>query len=69
VIKPRRMALPEDTARTTGRIGTHGVLVGKPERERPLGRPRRRYVNRIKMDPEGKYWRKVGCGLHGCGLG
>jgi hypothetical protein len=26
------------------------VLVGKPERKRPLGRPRRRWVDNIKMD-------------------
>jgi hypothetical protein len=26
------------------------ILVGKPERERPLGRPRRRWVDNIKMD-------------------
>jgi hypothetical protein len=26
------------------------ILVGKPERKRPLGRPRRRWVNNIKMD-------------------
>jgi hypothetical protein len=26
------------------------VLVGKPERKRPLGRPRRRWENNIKMD-------------------
>jgi len=26
------------------------VLVGKPERRRPLGRPRRRWVDNIKMD-------------------
>jgi hypothetical protein len=25
-------------------------LVGKPEGKRPLGRPRRRWVNNIKMD-------------------
>jgi hypothetical protein len=28
----------------------HRVLVGKPEGKRPLGRPRRRWVNNIKMD-------------------
>jgi hypothetical protein len=28
----------------------HGVLVGKPERKRPLGRPRRRWEDNIKMD-------------------
>jgi hypothetical protein len=37
--------------------GTHGegkgayrVLVGRPEGKRPLGRPRRRWENNIKMD-------------------
>jgi hypothetical protein len=29
---------------------THRILVGKPEGKRPLGRPRRRWVNNIKMD-------------------
>jgi hypothetical protein len=28
----------------------YGILVGKPERKRPLGRPRRRWVDNIKMD-------------------
>ena len=32
------------------------VLVGKPEGERPLGRPRRRWEDNIKMD-----LREVGC--------
>jgi hypothetical protein len=27
-----------------------GILVGKTERKRPLGRPRRRWVDNIKMD-------------------
>jgi hypothetical protein len=27
----------------------HRVLVGKPERKRPLGRPRRRWEDNIKM--------------------
>jgi hypothetical protein len=26
------------------------IVVGKPERKRPLGRPRRRWVDNIKMD-------------------
>jgi hypothetical protein len=30
--------------------GVHGVLVGKPEVKRPLGRPRRRWEDNIKMD-------------------
>jgi len=35
----------------------HRVLVGKPERRRPLGRPRRKWVDNIKMDLQ-----VVGCG-------
>jgi hypothetical protein len=30
--------------------GLHGVLVGKPEGNRPFGRPRRRWENNIKRD-------------------
>jgi hypothetical protein len=30
--------------------GVHGVLVGKREGKRPLGRPRRRWEDNIKMD-------------------
>ena len=33
------------------------VLVGKAEGKRPLGRPRRRWVNNIRMDLQ-----EVGCG-------
>ena len=32
--------------------GVHKVLVGKPEGKRPLGRPRCRWENNIKMDLE-----------------
>jgi len=31
-------------------IGAYRVLVGKPEGERPLGRPRRRWEDNIRMD-------------------
>jgi hypothetical protein len=34
------------------------VLVGKPKRKRPLGRPRRRWEDGIKMD-----LREIGCGV------
>jgi hypothetical protein len=37
--------------------GVHRVLVGKPEGKRPLGRPRRRWEDNIKMDVQ-----KVGGG-------
>ena len=30
--------------------GVHRVLVGKPEGKRPLGRPKRRWEDNIKMD-------------------
>jgi hypothetical protein len=30
--------------------GVHRVLLGKPEGKRPLGRPRRRWEDNIKMD-------------------
>jgi len=30
--------------------GVHRVFVGKPERKRPLGTPRRRWEDNIKMD-------------------
>jgi len=38
--------------------GVYRVLVGKPEGKRPLGRPRRRWDDNIKMD-----LREVGCGV------
>jgi hypothetical protein len=34
----------------------HRVLVGKPEGKRPLGRPRRRWEDGIKMDLEEIGW-------------
>jgi hypothetical protein len=37
------------------------ILVGKPEGKRPPGRPRRRWVNNIKMDL--KIDRMGWCGL------
>ena len=37
-------------ARTGEGRGVHKVLVGKPEGKRPLGRPRRRWEDNIKMD-------------------
>jgi hypothetical protein len=37
--------------------GAYSVLVGKPEGKRPLGSPRRRWVDNIKMDLQ-----EVGCG-------
>ena len=39
-------------ARVEEESGVHKVLVGKPEGKRPLGRPRRRREDNIKMDLE-----------------
>jgi len=57
VIKSRRM-------RWTGHVACIGEervvyrdLVGKPVGRRPLGKPRRRWVNNIRMDLQ-----EVGCG-------
>ena len=36
--------------------GVHRVLVGKPEGKRPLGRPRRRWEDNIKMDLQEVGW-------------
>jgi len=50
VMKSRRMTLPGHVARMGERRGVYRVLVGKPEEKRPLGRPRLRWVDNIKMD-------------------
>ena len=54
VIKSRRM-------RWAGLMGeergVYRILVGKPEGRRPLGRPRRRWADNIRMDLQ-----EVGCG-------
>jgi hypothetical protein len=34
----------------------HRILAGKPEGRRPLGRPRRRWVDNIRMDIEEIEW-------------
>jgi len=36
--------------------GMYRVLVGKPEGKRPLGRPRHRWVDNIKMDLQEMEW-------------
>jgi hypothetical protein len=36
--------------KTELRRGAYRALVGKPEERRPLGRPRRRWEDNIKMD-------------------
>jgi hypothetical protein len=50
VVKSRRMRGAGHVARRGEGRGVHKVLVGKPEGYRPLGRPRRRWEDNIKMD-------------------
>ena len=52
LIKSRRMRWAGHVARMEEGRGVHKVLVGKPEGKRPLGRPRRRWEDNIKMDLE-----------------
>ena len=50
VIKSRRMRWAGHVARMGERRAAYRVLVGKPEGKRPLGRPRHRWEENIKMD-------------------
>ena len=50
VIKSKRMRWVGHVARMGEERGVYRVLVGKPEGKRPLGRPRRRWVDNIRMD-------------------
>jgi hypothetical protein len=51
VIKSRRMRWAGHVAR-----GAYRVLVGRPEGRRPLGRPRSRWEDNIKMDLQEVGW-------------
>ena len=57
VIKSSRMKWLGHVARMGEGRGVYGVLVGKPEGKRPLGRPRHRWEDNIKID-----FQELGCG-------
>ena len=57
VIKLKRMRWAGHVVRMGEERGVYRVLVWKPEGRRPLGRPRRRWVDNIRMDLQ-----EVGCG-------
>ena len=57
VIKSRRMRWAGHVARMGEEREAYRVLVGKPEGKRQLGRPKRRWVDNIRMDLQ-----EVGCG-------
>jgi len=50
VFKSRRMKWAVHVECIGERRGVYRVLLGKPEGKRPLGRPRSRWVDNIKMD-------------------
>jgi hypothetical protein len=50
IIKSRRMRWVGNVARMGEKRNVYRILVGRPEGKRPLGRPRRRWINNIKMD-------------------
>jgi len=50
VVKSRRVRWAGHVAHMGEGRGVHRVLVGRPEGKRPLGRPRRRWEDNIKMD-------------------
>jgi hypothetical protein len=50
IIKSRRMRLAGHVARMGEKRNAYRLLVGKPEGKRPLGRPRRRWVDNIRTD-------------------
>ena len=57
VITSRRMRWAGHVARMGEETGMYRILLGKPDGRRPLGRPRRRWVDNIRMDLQ-----EVGCG-------
>jgi hypothetical protein len=65
-IKSIRMRSVGHVARMGEMTGADGVLVGKPEGMRPLGRPWHRWENNIKMDIQEVGW---GYGLDCSGSG
>jgi hypothetical protein len=58
VMKSRRMIWAGYMSRMEEETGVYRVLVRKPEGKRPLGRPRRRWEDNIRMD-----FQEVGCGV------
>jgi hypothetical protein len=60
-VKSRRMRWAGHVARMGKKRKVYKILVGKPERKIPLGRPRRRWEDGIRM-----YLKDIGLG--GCGL-
>jgi hypothetical protein len=63
MIKSRRMRWAWHVARMGAKRSAYRILVGMLEGKRPLGRPRRRWVDNIKMDGMvwiGFIWLRIG---------
>jgi hypothetical protein len=56
MIKSRRMRWAGHVTRMGERRNAYRILVGEPEGQRPLGRPRRRRVVNIKIDLKEIEW-------------
>jgi hypothetical protein len=50
MIKSRSITWAGHVARRGKKRNAYRILVGKPEEKRPIGRPRRRWVDNIKID-------------------
>jgi hypothetical protein len=50
IIKSRRLRWAGHVARMGEKRNAYRLLVGKPKGQRPLGRPRHRWVDNIRMD-------------------
>jgi hypothetical protein len=69
-IKSRRMRWARHVARMGEKRNVYRLLVGKPEGKRPLGRPRSRWMDNIKMEilemglsvVDGSIWLRIGTG-------
>jgi len=59
VIKSRRMKWAGHVAWMGKFTNSHNILVGKKEGKRPLGRPRRKWEDNIKMDLRKIGWEGV----------
>jgi hypothetical protein len=56
IIKSRRMRWKGHVARMGKKKNAYRIVVGKPEGKRPLGRPRCKWEDNIKMDLREKGW-------------
>jgi hypothetical protein len=64
IIKARRMRWAGHVARMGKKRSAYRLLAGKPEGRRPLGRPRRMWLDNIRMDLgvmwSGLVWLRIG---------